>query len=145
LLKKQNFLEYQNLLSDQGHLKAVVFATKGMISMYHFYKDMIILDTTFGLYRFNMPLLTLSGVKNNGVTVILGFAMLLDETFELKEWVLKNFLAFVKEPPIAAISDACPALTKALKQMFEPTKLFLCAWHVQLNLKRYFSGAKKSF
>ena len=143
-LQKKQYLKYEKLLSSQGHLRGLVFATEGMLSLYEQYNDMIILDTTFGLNRFNMPLLTIAGIKNDEKTIILAFALLLDESYEIKAWVLKTYLSFVSNPPKAAISDACPALIKSLEEVFNSTKLYLCAWHVQLNLKKHLSGFKKT-
>jgi len=75
----------------------------------------------------------------------LGFALVLNETFEYKLWALKEYLKFVNdEQPSATISDACPALLKAVKEAFPLSKTFICGWHVQLNLKRHFSGLKKT-
>jgi len=73
ILKKKGSTYFNQLLSNNGHLEALVFATLDMIELYKLYKDMLILDTTFGLNRFNMPLLTLAGVKNDGTTLILDF------------------------------------------------------------------------
>jgi len=144
-LREKGNVCFSKLLSDEGHLEALIFATFDMLQFYKIYGDLIILDTTFGLNRFNMPLLTIAGVKNDGKTIILGFALVLNETFEYKLWALKEYLKFVNdEQPSAIISDACPALLKAVKEAFPLSKTFICGWHVQLNLKRHFSGLKKT-
>jgi len=88
---------FSKLLSDEGHLEALIFATFDMLQFYKIYGVLIILDTTFGLNRFNMPLLTIAGVKNDGKTIILGFALVLNETFEYKLWALKEYLKFVND------------------------------------------------
>jgi len=142
-LQEKDFLKYDCLRSEEKNLRALIFVTKGMVSLYQNYKDMIIIDTTFGLNRFNMPLLTISGVKNDGSNAVLGFAFLENEAYEIKKWVFTSFLKFVGEPPMACITDACPALMKATKETFLGTKFFLCGWHVQLNLKKHLSGFKK--
>lgn len=132
------------LPSKENNLLALIFATEGMINLYKHYHDMVILDTTFGLNRFNMPVLTLAGVNNEGGTIILGFAFLQDETYKLKKWVLETYKGFVDDvQPDAVISDACPALLKALQEAFPDVRQYLCSWHVQLNIKRHFSGFKR--
>lgn len=80
-----------------------------------------------------MPLLTFCGINNEGKTIIFGFACIKDESAIWKEWVMKKFVSFVKAEPLAVISDACPALRKAMKAEFPSAKLYLCAWHIQLN------------
>ena len=91
-----------------------------------------------------MPLLTISGIKNDGTTIILGYAFLEDETFELKKWALDNFIKFNNGiKPLSSITDACPTLMKATEEVFVGSSFFLCSWHAQLNLKKHLSGLKK--
>jgi len=143
-LKNLGFIHFAAKAHPQNkNLEALVFASEGMISLYRSYKDILILDTTFGLNRFNMPVLTLAGVNNNGTTVIFGFAFLQDESSLLKEWVFDNFKQFSQEVPDAVITDGCPAFAKALKNSFPNATSYLCAWHIQLNLKKHFAGFKK--
>lgn len=144
-LRESGFLLFETKSNNLNNaLEAVVFCSSGMIHLYRHYKDMLILDTTFGLNRFNMPLLTLAGVDNNGKTVVFGFAFLKDESFDVKKWVFDTFLSFTGETPEAVISDGCPAFAKAIRESFPLAKHYLCAWHIQLNLKRHFAGFKKS-
>lgn len=105
-MQEKQFLNFDKLLGEENQLRAFVFVTKGMLNLYKQYKDIIILDTTFGLNRFNMPVLTIAGVDNCGRTVVLGFACIENESAELKEWVLGTYLSYVKEAPDAYISDA---------------------------------------
>ena len=51
----QKFLKYDKLLSLEGNLKGIIFATEAMMDLYSHFKDMIILDPTFGFNRFSMP------------------------------------------------------------------------------------------
>lgn len=143
ILENEQFIYFKKRVSQEGNLEAFVFATHEMLSFYHYYKDMLIIDTTFGLNRFNMPLLTFAGVKNTGESVILGFAVMINETAIYKKWVFETYNSFTNAHPSAIISDACPALLQAIKEVFPSTKSFLCAWHVQRNLKKHFSSSKK--
>jgi len=143
-LQQNELVHFDKLLSPEGNLQALVFMTPGMISLYKLYKDMMILDTTFGLNRFNMPVLTLAGVNNEGKTIIFGFAFLPNECAEYKRWVFEKFLTLTnEEAPESVITDGCPAFSKALKEVFPNAKTYYCGWHIQLNLKRHFSGFKK--
>jgi len=129
---------------QKKNLEAVIFATPGMLQLFQKYKDMAIMDTTFGLNRFNMPVLTMAGVDNEGKTIIFGFAFLQDESYEIKRWVFETFKSFVRDSPEAFITDGCPAFAKALREVFPLAKHYLCSWHIQLNLKKHFSGFKKT-
>ena len=143
-LKENKLIFFDKLIGDNQNLRAFLFVTNGMASLYKEYKDIIILDTTLGLNRFNMPVLTIASIDNFGRTVILGFACMENETAEIKEWVLSKYLDYVKTPPDAYISDSCPALLKALRIVIPTAKPFLCGWHVQLNFKKHFAGFKKT-
>ena len=145
VLKDLKLINYSvKIGQEKKNLEAVVFSSNGMIDLYKQYKDMIILDTTFGLNRFNMPLLTMTGVNNNGQTIIFCYAIIQDETCGMKKWVFEEFKKFSNEEPDAIISDGCPAFANAIKEVFPNTKHYLCAWHIQQNLKKHFSGLKRS-
>jgi len=135
-LKENKMIFFDKLIGHNQNLRAFLFVTNGMASLYKEYKDIIILDTTLGLNRFNMPVLTIASIDNFGRTVILGFACMENETAEIKEWVLSKYLDYVKTPPDAYISDSCPVLLKALRIVIPTAKPFLCGRHVQLNFKK---------
>jgi len=45
---------------------------------------------------------------------------------------------------LATIQDACPALLKALKEVYPFSIIYICGWHLQLNLKEYFVRLKRT-
>ena len=117
-----------------------------MINLYKNYNNIVTLDITFSLNRFNMPLFTMTGVKNNGKTVVFGFAFLKDEIYDVKKWAFQSFLAItndINDIPEALISDGCSAFPKAIYEIF-PTKTLFTGMADPTNLKMHFSGLKKA-
>jgi hypothetical protein len=55
--------------------------------MYKTFRDCIFFDTTFCVNRYNMPFAPIVGVNNHMQSILLGCALLLDETTESFVWV----------------------------------------------------------
>jgi len=134
VLKDLKLINYSvKINQEKKNLEAVVFSSNGMIDLYEQYKDMIKLDTTFGLNKFDMLLLTMTGVNNNGQTIIFCYAIIQEETCEMKKWVFETFKKFSNEEPDAIILDGCPAFANAIKEVFLNTKHYRCAWNISQN------------
>lgn len=58
-----------------------------MKQSYKDYHDILILDTTFKTNRFNMPLVLIVGIDNNGKNIIIGFALISKDDSESYEWI----------------------------------------------------------
>ena len=55
--------------------------------MYKTFRDCIFFDTTFCVNRYNMPFAPIVGVNNYMQSILLGCALLSDETIESFVWV----------------------------------------------------------
>ena len=56
--------------------------TEQMRRNYELYSDVVFMDATYACNDQTMPLVVFSGVSNEGWNVILGFALLRNETME---------------------------------------------------------------
>jgi hypothetical protein len=59
-------------------------------SLYPKYKDCVLFDTTFCTNNYNLPFALIVGINNHTHTVVLGCALLPDETIETFEWAFKT-------------------------------------------------------
>jgi len=61
--------------------------------LYKCFRDCIFFDTTFYTNRYNMPFAPIVGINNHTQSILLGCALLLDETTETFVWVLQTLKA----------------------------------------------------
>ena len=71
---------------------SLFFATAGMKEEYKHNYNLLILDTTFGTNRSQMPLIVGSLMNNMGRTVICFFALISEETTLQFQWVFDCFM-----------------------------------------------------
>jgi len=67
-------------VSNQSKLEAIFFSTPSMRRKNEKYKNLLIIDTTFGTNRFRMPMMIGAVVNNEGRTVIVFVALIQGET-----------------------------------------------------------------
>ena len=95
------------------------------------------MDSTYNTNVYRIPLVVLTGIRNDGKNVLFGLALVNDETFETYKWILENFFnANNKQYPKLIVSDGDKAMYKALGEYKDvPIVHLLCQWHVKRNMK----------
>jgi len=71
---------YKHKISSDNRLSALFFSTPAMRSQYQRYKNVLILDTTFGTNRFKLPLMFGTMINNMGRTIIAFISLISSET-----------------------------------------------------------------
>jgi len=61
--------------------------------LYKCFRDCIFFDTTFCTNRYNIPFTPIVGINNHTQSILLGCALLLDETTKTFVWVLQTLKA----------------------------------------------------
>ena len=63
---------------------------------YKQFGDVLAFDATYKKNASNKPLVAFIGVNHHKKTIVFGFVILIDETFELYLWLLHTFLFAIK-------------------------------------------------
>jgi hypothetical protein len=88
-------------------------------SLYPKYKDCVFFDTTFCKNKYNLPFAPIVGINNHTHTVVLGCALLPDETIETFEWVFKQWMvAMNQSAPEHIMTDQDQAVATAISNVF---------------------------
>jgi len=125
--KRNSF--YDIMLKDQ-EFQGISFMTQRMISVVKHFSDVIIMDTTHGTNRFNLPLLDIAAINNFGKTITCFFGVLPDQKFETFVWALQNFKDQIQLTPKVIFGDEDDALRKGkyllnfIKSLKQFTKFF---------------------
>ncbi|XP_068664549.1 protein FAR1-RELATED SEQUENCE 4-like isoform X2 [Aristolochia californica] len=102
---------------------------------YTHFGDVVTFDTTYLRNKYQMPLATFVGLNHHGQSVLLGCALITDETTSSFTWVFRTWLmAMSGKPPVAIITDQGMAIEAAVVEVFSSTCHRFCLWHIQKNV-----------
>ena len=117
------------VMTDSGNAVRGLFWVDGRTrELYKTLRDCIFFDTTFCTNRYDMPFAPFVGINNHLRSILLGCALLPDETTETFVWVLQA----LKE----AMTDQDKAMKAAIEQVFpNATQMLQVACTKQGNTK----------
>jgi len=138
-LKKKNIKH--SIYSEAGDniIQRLFFATPQMIYHYELYSDIVLIDSTYRINLYNIPLIVYSGIDSGGRNIIFGLALVNNETELTHQWCLNEFFSVHKKLPLLCITDQDLALGAVLDKEYPQVNHFLCQWHIIQNLKKHFS------
>jgi len=110
-LKRCGF--YETKIAN-GKLDSICFMSKRMKKVLNSFKDVLIIDTSHKVNRFNMPILDVAVVNNLGKTVCCFFALLPNHKYESFFWALNHLKLQITGTPGVIFSDEEEALTKGI-------------------------------
>lgn len=142
--------------TNSGELLKLIFVSKDMFQKYQIYHDVILIDSTLQKNKFNMPLISILGINEEGKTIIFGFSLLNNEKTESYKWLFRNFLQITKKQPNIIFSDEAEPIIQS-KMFFSVIDLLIgislelnnsvhlyCAWHRSKNFKKHFLYLNKT-
>jgi len=130
---------YKLEINKDDRLSSIFIATPGMIKQYPKYKNLLIIDTTFGTNRFKLPLMLGTMINSLGKTVLAFFALVSSETIEHFQWVFSCFLECFGTPPDNVMTDECSSFAEAIKNKFNTSEHFICGFHKSNTIRRHLS------
>jgi hypothetical protein len=132
------------ILAPNNTLEGVIYSTPSMKDLADNYLDLCVMDTTFNTNRFRMKYWAIAGKDNCNKTIIFAEGLIRSETKENLVWLLSCIKDYFKKSPKLILIDADPALISACETVFPNSKIKLCGWHTESNIKNHLYGSKKS-
>ena len=84
-----------------------------MLTYAEYFLDIVIVDTTYKRNRFNLQLINVIGINNNGSSIMLAFGLLSEETILSFSWFFGELKrAWGNKKPSNFIIDGCEAMKK---------------------------------
>ncbi|XP_010247642.1 PREDICTED: protein FAR1-RELATED SEQUENCE 6-like isoform X2 [Nelumbo nucifera] len=129
-LMSPNFF-YLMDFTDAGHLRNVFWADARSRAAYHYFGDVVALDTTYLMNNYEIPLVSFVGVNHHGQSILLGCGLLSGETLVSYFWLFKVWLScMLGRPPSAIITDQCRAMQRATDLVFPGVHHHISLWHI---------------
>ncbi|XP_038990340.1 protein FAR1-RELATED SEQUENCE 4-like [Phoenix dactylifera] len=115
----------------EQHLKNVLWAdAKAKVAYTHF-GDVVTFDTTYLTDGYKVPFAPFVGVNHHGQSILLGCALVADQSTASFVWLFKRWLdAMSGRPPKAIISDYNKDIAAAISQVFPETRHRYCLWQI---------------
>lgn len=115
--------------NKKEHVRNAFWVDASSKVAYTHFGDVVMLDTMFLTNRFKMPLVSFVGVNHHGQSILLGCALLGDETPASYVWLFKAWLeAMSGQPPKALITDRSNSIATAVAEVFPETCHRFCLW-----------------
>ncbi|EPS57450.1 hypothetical protein M569_17367, partial [Genlisea aurea] len=98
---------------------------------YGYFSDVISFDTSYVKNKYKMPLALFVGVNQHYQFMLLGCALLSDESTSTFSWVMKNWLkAMGGQPPKIIITDQDKGMKPAVSEVFPSTLHYFGLWQI---------------
>ncbi|KAJ4756495.1 Protein FAR1-RELATED SEQUENCE 6 [Rhynchospora pubera] len=128
-------------LDEEGGPRGAFWADARSRAAYEYYSDVIYLDTTCLVSKFEVPLVTFLGVNHHGQSVLLGCGLVSDESPESYSWLLKAFIACMAGYlPNALITDDCKNVHSAVTDVLPNVRHRMCLFQIMKRAGDRLSG-----
>ena len=88
-----------SLNQKTNQLEKILYISKNMFEYKDKFLDVVFVDSTYKRNRFNMPVVNILGINNFGRNILLGFALVNEETTNAYDWLFKMLKKIWKKEP----------------------------------------------
>ncbi|CAN1214990.1 Protein FAR1-RELATED SEQUENCE 5, partial [Linum perenne] len=128
---------YKVKKDENCQIESIFWADGRMVTDYHYFGDSISFDTTYRTNDQFRPLGVFSAFNHHRMLIVLGAALLFEETTESFEWLFKTLLECMRgKRPRSIFTDQRPAITAGIRSIFPGTFHGLCTFHIHENASR---------
>ncbi|KAJ9537073.1 hypothetical protein OSB04_029806 [Centaurea solstitialis] len=120
--------------SDGGLLKYAFWADDTAKQNFQEFGDIVSFDATYRTNKYCMVFVPFTGIDNHKNCVTLGAGILDSEDGNAFKWLLKAFLKSFGKQPKLVVTDQCPAIKQAVREIFKESRHRFCMWHISEKL-----------
>ncbi|GJX85342.1 FAR1-related sequence 5-like protein [Tanacetum coccineum] len=133
-------------INEDGVLQNVFWADGRSRTSYCQFGDVVVFDVTYRTNKFSFPFAPFVGVNHHDQSILLGAALLENETEKTFKWLFEQFLKCMHEcPRVALITDQDLAMGKAISKVFPNTKHRYCSWHIQRHVLKHLQPFRSQY
>lgn len=108
---------------------------------YKSFSDAVLFDTFYVRNKYKIPFVPIVGVNNHFQYILLGCALIGDETVSTFVWLMRSWLkAVVGQVPKVIFTDQDNFLNEAVADVFPDTRHCFCLWHVLNKVHQELGG-----
>lgn len=118
-------------LNEDNKLRNVFWVDTKGVDDYTFFSDAVLFDTTFFASEYKIPLVFFIGANHHIQPVLLGCALIADDTVFTYAWVMQTWcLAMGGRSPQVLLTDQNNAIKAVVSAVFPRTGHYYALWHV---------------
>ncbi|KAL7304170.1 hypothetical protein TKK_0003468 [Trichogramma kaykai] len=144
VLNEENAI-YDYVVDENNSLEGLFITTPEMKHTYNCFPEILMIDSTYGLIDNDYPLVIAAIVNGNGITEIISFGILTQETEVHYSWFIDCLIKYLPgcKQTLAFVSDKDMVLRKVIKDKLE-LDTYICTFHVLQAFNRAISMEKMS-
>ncbi|KAF8395455.1 hypothetical protein HHK36_019401 [Tetracentron sinense] len=129
-----NFFYSIDLNDDQSVRNVFWVDAKGRDD-YIYFGDVVSFDSTYLTNKYKMPFAPFIGVNHHFQSILLGCAIIADETTSTYVWLMRTWLkAMGGKAPKAIVTDQDKAMKAAIAEVFPNSRHRFCLWHIMRKI-----------
>ncbi|KAG6673066.1 hypothetical protein I3842_16G092600 [Carya illinoinensis] len=144
-LKKLGFV-FSMQVDNDWCMRSCFWADARSRTVYQYFGDVVTFDVTYLKDIYKMPFVPFSGVNHHHQTIILGCALLVNETAESYICLLKTWQeAMLGRAPATIFTDNDKATAKAIVEVLPNKTHRLCLWHILQKFPEHLAHVYNKF
>lgn len=140
-MKDKGYWYVPDIDDSTDRLTKLLFINPDCLEIFKENFDTIILDNTYKLNEYNIPVCNIIGSTGMNTTIQLGLAFMTQQDEPAFTWVFSQFRKLFDEKhvsyPRIVITDRDLACINALDTVFPHVPALICRWHINNNVKAY--------
>ena len=119
------------------HVKTPPPMTPCMLRNFELFGDILLIDSTYRVNHYNIPLVAHPGIDGPGQNILFGPPIIPNGASAIHEWCPKEFFEVHKKLPQVVVADQDLALMDVLDKSYPEITHLLCQWHIGQNIKKH--------
>lgn len=131
-MQAENPAFYYAVQSDSDHSGGNIFWADAIARMnYNYFGDAVVFDTTYRTNRYRLPFASFTGFNHHGQPVLLGCALILNESESSFVWLFQTWLhAMSRRRPASITTNPERLIQVAVSQVLPETRHRFCKWSI---------------
>lgn len=143
-LNTEEFWSQVQFSSDEW-VTAVLFAHSDSLVYLQAYSEILLLDCTYKINKYDMSLLDMIGIDACQWFFCIAFAFLSDEIKTDYTWALDQLKSLYKQCDTSLssiiLTDCCLACINAASTLFSSSTMLICIWHANKTVLTWYQSA----
>jgi len=137
--EKNNFIVEKVIDEDNRNYTKLFICSQLMKAHFKAYGDVVIVDSTYRVNRYKLPIVLFSGFTHSGRNCLFGIGVVNDETENTYNWLFSSFFKTHRNLSKIIVTDHDLAMESVLNSTFPSITHLLCKWHIIQSFTKNFS------